>query len=62
VDALTYVSHLVERAAMSTAQKFVRGFQDFDKMVLCPICQDGFESGRYGVLACGHIMHQDCRV
>ena len=62
MDALTYVSHSVEGAAMSSAQTFVRGFRDLDKMGLCPICQDGFELGRYGVLACGHIMHLDCRV
>ena len=62
MDALTYISHLVERAAISSAQTFVRGFWDFDKMGLCPICQDGFELGRYGVLVCGHIMHLDCWV
>ena len=62
MDAPTYVSHLVERAATSSAQTFVRGFQNFDEMGLCPICQDGFELGRYGVLACGHIMHLDCWV
>ena len=59
MDSLTYVSHLVERAAMSFAQTFLNGFQDFDELGLCPICQDGFELGRYGVLACGHIMHLD---
>ena len=59
MDALTYVSHSVERVATSSAQTFVRGFRDFDEMGLCPICQDGFEFGRYGVLACGHIMHID---
>ena len=62
MDALTYVSHSVGRAATSSALTFVRGFQDFDEMGLCPIFQDGFEFGRYGVLACGHIMHLDCWV
>ena len=64
MDALIYVTHLVERAEMSSAQTFVRGFQDLNKMVLCPICQDGFELGRYGALACRcwHIMHLDCWV
>ena len=62
MDALTYVSHLVERAATSSAHTFVRGFRDLDKMEVCLVCQDGFELGRYGVLACGHIMHLDCRV
>ena len=40
----------------------MHGFRDFDKLGLCPIFQDGFELGRYGVLACRHIMHLDCRV
>ena len=62
MDALTYVSHSVERAATSSAQTFVRGFWDLDKMEVCPDFQDGFELGGYGVLACGHIMHLDCRV
>ena len=62
VGALTYVSRLVERAAMSAAHALVHGFRDLDKMGLCLICQDGFELGRYGVLACGHIMHLDCRM
>ena len=54
---LTYVSCLVERAAMSAARAFVRGFCDLDKMGLCLIFQDGFELGRYGVLVRGYIMH-----
>ncbi len=62
MDALTYASHLVDWAATSSAQKFVCGFQEFDKMGLCLICQYGFELERYGVLACRHIMHLDCRV
>ena len=62
MGALTYVGRLVERAAMSAAHAFVRGFHDLNKMGLCPICQDGFKLGRYGVLVCGCIMHLDCRV
>ena len=62
VDALTYVSHSVGRAAISGARAFVRGFRNLNKMGLCPICQDGFELVRYGVLACSYIMHLDCRV
>ena len=49
-------------AATSSVQMFVHGFRDFDKMGLCQICQDVFELGRDGVLACGHIMHLDCQV
>ena len=60
VDALTFVSGVVERAAALSALVFVGGFHD--KMGLCPICQDGFDLGGYGVLACSHIMHLDCRV
>ena len=48
-------------AATSSALTFVRGFRDPDKIGLFPIFQDGFEFGRYGVLACRHIMHLDCR-
>ena len=62
MDALTYVSHSVERAATSSAHAFVRGFRDLNQMGLCLIRQDGFELGRYGVLACSHIMHLDRRV
>ena len=47
---------------MSAARAFVRGFRNLDKMGLCPIFQDGFELGRYGVLVRGYIMHLDCRV
>ena len=46
VGALTYVSCSVERAAMSAARAFVRGFRNLDKMGLCPISQDGFKLGR----------------
>ena len=62
VGALTYVSRSVERAAISAARAFVHGFRDLDEMELCPICQDGFRLGRYGVLVCGYIMHLDYRV
>ena len=59
---LTYVSRSVERAAISAARAFVRGFCDLDKMGLCPTFQDGFELGRCGVLMHGYIMHLDCQV
>ena len=62
MGTLTYASHLVERAAMSAARAFVRGFRDLNKMGLCPIFQDGFELGRYGVLVRSYIMHLDCRL
>ena len=58
-DALTCVSGAVGGAAGSSAGVFVRGFHD--KMGLCPICQEGFDLGGYGVLSCSHIMHLDCR-
>ena len=38
VDALTYVSLLMGRAAISGARVFVRGFRNLDKMGLCLIC------------------------
>ena len=40
VDALTFVSRSVGRAAISGACAFVRGFCNLDKMGLCPIFQD----------------------
>ena len=52
----------MERAAAFSARVFVRGFHDLDKMGLCPIFQEGFGWHGYGVLACSHIMHLDCRV
>jgi hypothetical protein len=58
--ALTFVDRAVERAAASTARVFVCGVQG--EMGLCPICQEGYELGGYGVLACSHIMHLDCRM
>ena len=57
-DALTFVGRAVERAAALPVCVFVRGFQD--KMGLCPICQEGYDLGGYGVLACSHIMHLNC--
>ena len=53
VDALTYVSRLMERAAPSVCAK--RGFRNLDKMGLCPICQDGFKSGSM-VFLCAVIL------
>ena len=58
--ALTFVDRAVERAAASTARVFVCGVQG--EMGLCPICQEGYELGGYGVFACSHIMHLDCRM
>ena len=60
-QALTYVGGLVERAAVSSALVFVRGFRDLEEMGLCPICQEGFGFHGYCVCACCHIMHLDCR-
>jgi len=44
------------------AHVFVRGFPDPDEMGLCPIYQEGYKLGLYGVLQCGHIMHLHCRL
>ena len=48
----------MDRAAASSEHVFVHGFSD--EMGLCPICQEGFDLGGYGVLACSHIIHLDC--
>ena len=60
LGALTFVGRAVERAAALSARVFVRGFQG--EMRLCPIFQEGYESGGYGVLACSHITHLDCQM
>ena len=60
-DVRTYVSSSVEQAAASSARVFVRGFHDLEKMGICPIFQEVFGMHGYGVLACSHVMHLDCR-
>ena len=61
VDALATVSERVTLVETLLARAFVRGYRDPDEMGLCPICQDGYKLGGYGVLQCGHIMHLHCR-
>ena len=56
---MTFVSGAVGRAAALSARVCMREFHN--KMGLCPIYQEGFDLGGYGVLACSHIMHLDCR-
>ena len=58
-DGLTFVSGAVEGTAALSARVLVHGFHG--EMGLCSICQDGFDLGGYGVLACSHIFHLDCR-
>jgi hypothetical protein len=62
VDALTIVRERVRMAGESSARAFVSWRPDPDGMGCCPICQEGFELGGYGVLLCGHIMHRHCRL
>ena len=50
----------MERAAASSVCVFVCGFHN--EIGLCPIFQEGFDLGGYGVITCGHIMHIDCRI
>ena len=59
---MTNVSGSIEQAAASSAHVFVRGFRDLDEIGLCPIFQDGYKLGGYGVFAFSHIMHLDCWV
>ena len=60
VDALTVVRERVLYAGASSS----RGLITFDPngMVICPICQEGFDLGGDGVLLCGHVMHRQCRL
>jgi hypothetical protein len=62
VDALTIVRERVRRAGEISGRAFVRWRPDPEVLGLCPICQDGYELGGYGVLLCGHIMHLHCRL
>ena len=62
VDALATVSERVRIAGELSARAFVRWVPDPYRMGLCPICQDGYELGGYGVLHCGHIMLLQCRL
>ena len=62
VDALGIVREMVRMAAESSARAFVRLCPYLDGMGVCPICQEGYKLGGYGVLLCGHIMHRQCRL
>jgi hypothetical protein len=59
-DALTVVRERVLYAGASTSRAFITF--DPDGMGICPISQEGFELGGYGVLRCGHVMHRQCRL
>ena len=61
-DALATVSERVMMVGGLSARAFVRWCPDPNGMGLCPICQDGYELGGYGVLQCGHVMHLYCRL
>jgi hypothetical protein len=62
LGALASVRRSVTRAGVSSARAFVRFRHDLETMGLCPICQEGFELGGYGVIRCAHLMHRRCRV
>jgi hypothetical protein len=60
VDVLVIVRDRVRDAERMSVRAFVRWRPDPDGLGLCPICQDGYELGGYGVLCCGHVMHLHC--
>ena len=60
MDALTDVGERVLYAGSSSSRAFITF--DHKGMGICPICQEGFELGGYGVLLCGHVMHRQCRL
>ena len=62
VDALAIVRERVRLAGEISARAFVRWRPDPNGMGLCPICQEGYKLGGYGVLCCGHIIHLHCRL
>jgi hypothetical protein len=54
VDALSTVSEKVRMAGEVSAHAFLCWSPDPNGMGLCPIFQDGYKLGGYGVLHCGH--------
>jgi hypothetical protein len=60
VADLTIVRDRVRDAEKIFDRAFVRWRPDPNGIGLCPICQDGFELGGYGVPRCGHVMHLHC--
>ena len=60
MDALTVVRERVSYAVAASSRAFITF--DPDGMGVCPVCQEGFELGGYGVLLCGHVMHRQCRL
>ena len=62
VDALAIVWERVRLDGEILARAFVHWRPDPDGMGLCPICQECYELGGYGVLCCGHIMHLHFRL
>ena len=62
MDALATISERVTLVGALLACAFLHGFCDPDEMGLCPICQDGYKLGGYGVLHCSHVMHLHCRL
>ena len=52
------VGRSVDWSAAASSRVFVHGFSG--KMGISRICQEDFSVGGYGVLACGHVMHQEC--
>ncbi len=50
VDALVIVRERVRMAGELSAHAFLRWRPDPNGMELCPICQDGYKLGGYGVL------------
>ena len=57
VAALAIVRERVREAGEILARAFELWRSDHNGMGLCPICQEGYELGGYGVLLCGHIRH-----
>ena len=62
VDDFVTVSERVLLAGGQSACACLLWCPDPNGMGLCPICQDGYGLGGYGVLHCGHIMHLHFRL
>ena len=60
VAALTIVRERMREVWEILARAFMRWRPDTNGMGLCPICQEGYKLGGYGVLRCVHIMQLHC--
>ena len=62
MDALTYVSHWWRGLQRLLHKRLCVDSGILTRWDCAQFARMAFELGRYGVFACGHMMHLDCRV